>query len=155
VISSVDDEVRQLADDLLETMYADRGIGLAATQVDIHRRVVVVDVSDTKDSPLVLVNPEVVALGPPCMSEESCLSLPGLVDVVERAYRVTVRALGRDGTPFQLEAEGPLAVCLQHEVEHLEGRLFVDHLSWLKRLRVRGTLRAAARRRGSTGATAP
>jgi peptide deformylase len=136
-VTLVDAEVRTLIDDLLETMYAAKGIGLAATQVDVHRRVLVADVSEGRDAPLALVNPEIVARDLAGMSEESCLSVPGVTDVVPRDLKLTVRALGRDGQPLELEVEGVLAACVQHEMDHLEGRLFVDRLSWIKRASLR------------------
>jgi len=151
-VTQVDDATRQLIDDLLETMYAARGIGLAAPQVDVHRRLLVLDVSPGKDAPLALVNPEILTRGDPCMSEESCLSVPGVLEAVERAIRVRVRALDRQGQPFQLDAEGTLAVCIQHEVDHLDGRLFVDRLSVFKRARLRWN---AGRARREPGARAP
>jgi peptide deformylase len=146
-VQVVDERIRTLIADLLETMYASKGIGLAASQVDVHERVIVVDVSEGKDTPQVLVNPEILSRELPGMSEESCLSVPGVVDVVKRSLRVRVRALGRDGEPFELSAEGMLAVCIQHEIDHLEGRLFVDLLSCLKRGRIRKLLEQKARLR--------
>ncbi|MGM0703266.1 MAG: peptide deformylase [Pseudomonadota bacterium] len=137
-VEAVDDAVRQLVDDMLETMYDANGIGLAATQVDVHRRVIVMDVSDDRARPLVLINPEVTPLGdePEPMSE-GCLSIPEYYAEVPRALRVHLKALDRDGTPYELEADGLLAHCIQHEHDHLEGVLFVDYLSPLKRDRVR------------------
>jgi peptide deformylase len=152
-VDEVDDALRQVIDDMLETMYAAKGIGLAATQVDVHKRVFVLDVSKGKDTPLVFVNPEILSQGDPCMAEESCLSVPGFVDVVKRAVRVRVRALGRDGQPFELDAEGLLAVCIQHELDHLGGTLFVDYLSCLKRARIRKRLEKARRERATGDAS--
>jgi peptide deformylase len=149
-VEAVDDALRRVIDDMLETMYAAKGIGLAATQVDVHKCLFVLDLSKDKDAPLVFVNPEILSRGDLCMAEEGCLSVPGFVDVVKRAVRVRVRALGRDGQPFELDAEGLLAVCIQHELDHLGGRLFVDYLSCLKRARVRKRLEQARRAR-STG----
>lgn len=136
-VETVDDEVRQLVDDMLETMYAARGIGLAATQVDVHRRVIVMDVSDDQTDPRVLINPEVTPLGDEREPmQEGCLSIPEYYAEVPRALRVRLKALDRDGQPYELEADGLLAHCIQHELDHLNGVLFVDYLSPLKRDRV-------------------
>ncbi|MGE4535250.1 peptide deformylase [Halomonas sp.] len=136
-VAEVDDEIRRLVDDMLETMYDARGIGLAATQVDVHRRVIVMDVSDDRTSPLVLINPEVAPLGEAREPmQEGCLSIPEYYAEVPRALRVHLKALDRDGKPYELEADGLLAHCIQHELDHLEGVLFVDYLSPLKRDRV-------------------
>lgn len=131
--------------DMAETMYAAPGIGLAATQVNIHERVVVIDISETHDELRVFINPEIVAQSGREESEEGCLSVPGIFDKVERAERVTVRALDRDGKRFELEAEGLLAVCVQHEMDHLMGKVFVDYLSNLKRNRIKAKLAKQAR----------
>jgi peptide deformylase len=139
-VDVVDDGLRSLIDDMFETMYASNGIGLAATQVNIHRRLLVVDVSDDHDQPLALINPEVVEREEVDVTQEGCLSVPGIFDDVERARRIRVKALGRDGQPFEMEADGLLAVCIQHEIDHLEGKLFVDYLSELKRQRIRKKL---------------
>ncbi|WP_163577652.1 peptide deformylase [Halomonas faecis] len=137
-VEAVDDAVRQLVDDMLETMYDANGIGLAATQVDVHRRVIVMDVSDDRARPLVLINPEVTPLGDEREPmSEGCLSIPEYYAEVPRALRVHLKALDRDGSPYELEADGLLAHCIQHEHDHLEGVLFVDYLSPLKRDRVR------------------
>ena len=136
-VAEVDDEIRRLVDDMLETMHDARGIGLAATQVDVHRRVIVMDVSDDRTSPLVLINPEVTPLGEAREPmQEGCLSIPEYYAEVPRALRVHLKALDRDGKPYELEADGLLAHCIQHEHDHLEGVLFVDYLSPLKRDRV-------------------
>ncbi|PTL93020.1 peptide deformylase [Halomonas litopenaei] len=136
-VENIDDEVRQLVDDMLETMYAAPGIGLAATQVDVHRRVIVIDVSEDQSTPLVLINPEVTPLGDEREPmQEGCLSIPEYYAEVPRALRVKLKAQGRDGEPYELEADGLLAHCIQHELDHLEGVLFVDYLSPLKRDRV-------------------
>ncbi|MEM9300924.1 MAG: peptide deformylase [Pseudomonadota bacterium] len=135
-VEAVDAEVRQLVDDLFETMYEAPGIGLAASQINVHRRVLVLDVSEDKDQPLCFINPEIVAEDGHQIYEEGCLSVPGIYAKVERANSIRVKALGRDGEPFELEADGLLAICIQHEMDHLEGRLFVDYLSPLKRQRV-------------------
>ena len=157
-VTEVDDAVRQLADNMLETMYAARGVGLAATQVDIHKRLIVLDVSESRDQPLVLINPELLKLEGSGPGEEGCLSLPGIYDKLTRATHIRVRALDRGGKPFEMEADGLLAVCIQHEMDHLEGKLFVDYLSELKRQLIRRRLEKERRQR-STGsaprATAP
>jgi peptide deformylase len=149
----VDDAVRQLADDMLETMYAANGVGLAATQVDVHRRLLVLDVSEERNQPLVLINPEILTTQGRGPNEEGCLSVPGIYEKVQRAARITARALGRDGLPFQMDAEGILAVCIQHEIDHLEGKLFVDYLSELKRQLIRRRLEKEHRQRSSGGET--
>jgi peptide deformylase len=145
-VERVDDSIRQLARDMAETMYAAPGIGLAATQVDVHKRVIVLDVSDTRDQLLVLINPETLALEGEQECEEGCLSVPGVYDVVKRAEKVKVRALNADGQPFELVAEGLLAVCIQHEMDHLEGKVFVEYLSRLKQSRIRAKMQKQERR---------
>jgi len=145
----VDDELRTLIDAMFETMYASKGIGLAATQVNVHRRLLVTDVSEEHDRPLVFVNPEVVAREEIGTAQEGCLSVPGIYEDVERAQRIRVRALGRDGKPFEMDAEGLLAVCVQHEIDHLDGKLFVDYLSELKRQRIRKKLEKERKLRGN------
>lgn len=132
-VKQVDDVIRRLADDMLETMYAAPGIGLAASQVNVHKRVVVIDISEEKNRPLCLVNPEILQLEGIEEMEEGCLSVPGVYERVQRANRVRIRALDRDGQSFELEADGLLAVCIQHEIDHLDGVLFLDHLSAVKR----------------------
>ena len=144
-VKAADDRIRKLVDDMAETMYAAPGIGLAATQVDVHERVVVIDISETHDQLRVFINPEIVVQSGTEESEEGCLSVPGIFEKVKRAERVTVRALDRDGKPFELEADGLLAVCIQHEMDHLMGRVFVDYLSGLKRNRIRTKLLKQAR----------
>lgn len=136
-IPAVTHEIRQLASDMLETMYEAPGVGLAATQVDRHIRLIVIDVSEARDQPLVLINPEILAREGTATGDEGCLSVPGVTEDVERSARVRVRALDREGKPFEQDAEGLLAVCIQHEIDHLEGKLFVDYLSELKRLRLK------------------
>jgi len=139
-------------DDMFETMYAAPGIGLAATQVDYHKRLVVMDVSEDKSKPLVLINPEIIERSGEIEIEEGCLSVPGVFDTpTARSGKVRVRALGRDGKPFELEAEGLLAICIQHELDHLDGKLFVDYLSELKRNRIRRKLEKDKRNRPATG----
>ncbi len=145
-VTRVDDAIRQLVRDMAETMYAAPGIGLAATQVDVHERVIVLDVSDARDQLVVLINPEIVGLEGEQECEEGCLSVPGVYDVVKRAAKVKVRALDGEGRPFELAAEGLLAVCIQHEMEHLEGKVFVEHLSRLKQARIRAKLQKQERR---------
>jgi len=144
-VAAVDARIRKLVDDMAETMYAAPGIGLAATQVNVHERVVVIDISETHDALQVFINPEIVAQSGREESEEGCLSVPGVFDRVTRAERVTVRALDRDGKPFELEADGLLAVCIQHEMDHLMGKVFVDYLSNLKRNRIKARLLKQAR----------
>ena len=139
-VAQVDDEIRRQLDDMLETMYQAPGIGLAATQVNIPRRLIVIDISEEKDQPLFLVNPEIVARDGVEEMEEGCLSVPGFFEKVTRADSVKLRALDREGKPFELDAEGLLAVCIQHEIDHLDGKLFVDYLSGLKRQRIRKKL---------------
>lgn len=136
-VETVDATIRQIVSDMFETMYDAAGVGLAATQVNVHKRIIVIDISEQKDSPLCLINPEILDREGTEESEEGCLSVPGIFEKVKRAERVTVCALDRDGNPFELEFEGLLAVCVQHEMDHLEGKLFVDYLSPLKRQRIR------------------
>ncbi len=136
-VDSVDDEVRRLLDDMLETMYAAPGIGLAAIQVNVPKRAITIDISEHSDQPLCLVNPEILELTGSVETEEGCLSVPGIYESVERADWIRARALDRDGQTLEFEAEGHLAVCVQHEIDHLDGKLFVDHLSQLKRQRIR------------------
>ncbi len=141
-IEQVDDEVRRLAADMAETMYEAPGIGLAATQVDVHRRLIVIDISEAHDQLITLINPRILDVSTDTQEcEEGCLSVPGIFDEVERPARVEVEALGLDGKPFRLKADGLLAVCVQHEMDHLEGIVFVDHLSRLKRNRIVSKLR--------------
>jgi peptide deformylase len=147
-VARVDAGTRRLIDDMLETMYAAPGVGLAASQVNVHERIIVVDVSPDRDTPYAFVNPEIEILDPtPQESEEGCLSVPGFYEPVTRASRIRVRALDRNGEPFELEAEGMLSVCIQHECDHLEGKLFVDYLSGLKRQRIRSKLEKQQRTR--------
>lgn len=139
-VTVFDAALSRLVDDLFETMYAAKAIGLSATQVDVHQRVVVLDVSADASAPQVFVNPEVLSRDTFGMVEESCMSVPGVLDSVLRATRLRVRAQGRDGVPFERRVQGINAVCLLHEIDHLDGRLFVDRLSWLRRLRWRRAL---------------
>jgi peptide deformylase len=135
-VTRVDDEIRRLIKDMAETMYAAPGVGLAATQVDVHKRVIVVDVSETHDQLKALINPELVATSGESDLEEGCLSVPGIFEKVRRAERITLRALDVEGQPYTLDADGLLAVCIQHEMDHLEGMVFVEYLSRLKQQRI-------------------
>ena len=132
-VERVDDALRRLVDDMFETMYAAPGIGLAATQVDVHQRLLVLDVSEDQTRPMVFINPEILSKDGSQVYQEGCLSVPGIFADVTRFNRITVRALDRDGQSFELEADGLLAVCLQHEMDHLAGKVFVDYLSPLKK----------------------
>jgi len=145
-VGKVDDSIRTLVRNMAETMYFAPGVGLAATQVDVHKRVIVIDSSETRDQLLVLINPEMIAREGIQYCEEGCLSVPGIFEPVERAERVTVCALGMDGKPFTLEAEKMLAVCIQHELDHLEGKVFVDYLSRLKQKRIKARLQKQLRK---------
>ncbi|MCK6389418.1 MAG: peptide deformylase [Azonexus sp.] len=144
-VNKIDDGIRRLAADMAETMYEAPGIGLAATQVDVHRRVVVIDVSEEKNALQVFINPEIVEEAGLAIGEEGCLSVPGIYDKVERSEQVTVRYLDLDGKAQTLKADGLLAVCIQHEIDHLNGKVFVDHLSTLKQGRIRNKLAKQAR----------
>ncbi len=139
-VTDIDDDLRNLIDDMLETMYAAPGIGLAATQVDVHKRLLVADISPEKDDPRALINPEILEKDGTAISEEGCLSVPGYFEEVERAESIRVRYLDRDGAAVEENAEGLLAICIQHEIDHLNGRLFVDYLSEAKRQRIRKKL---------------
>lgn len=139
-VAHVDPSITRLTEDMLETMYEASGIGLAATQVDVHQRIIVIDVSEARDQPLVLINPELELSGAEIASPEGCLSVPEFYEDVVRRECVHVKALDAFGTPWELDAEGLLAICIQHECDHLEGRLFVDYLSTLKRQRIRKKL---------------
>lgn len=147
-VTEVTDELRTLVDDMFETMYEAPGVGLAATQVNVHERIVVIDVSEDQNEPLVFINPEIEVLEEEIHQyDEGCLSVPGFYETVERPRRVRVKALDREGEPFAMEAEGLLAVCIQHEVDHLDGKLFVDYISPLKRNRIRSKLEKSQRKR--------
>ncbi len=147
-VDVIDDRIHALVEDMFETMYDAPGIGLAATQIDIHERIVVMDVSESGDEPQVLINPEIVERAATCdIAEEGCLSIPGYADNVERPDGLLLRAQGMDGEVFELRAEGLLARCIQHEIDHLEGRLFIDYLSDLKRKRLRRRYEKTARQR--------
>jgi peptide deformylase len=153
-VAEVDDAVRQLVDDMFETMYAAPGIGLAATQVNVAKRIVVIDISEDKTQPLCLINPEIIEKHGVEEMEEGCLSVPGVYDVVQRAERIRVRALDRDGQVFETETDGLLAVCIQHEIDHLDGKLFVDYLSQLKRTHIRKKLEKEQRQSAAAGGDA-
>lgn len=144
-INQVDNGIRKLVRDMAETMYSAPGVGLAATQVDQHIRLIVIDVSETHDDLKVFINPELVKGEGEKENEEGCLSVPGIYEMVSRAERVTVRALDEHGKPFTLEAEGLLAVCIQHEMDHLQGKVFVEYLSHLKQTRIRAKLKKQRR----------
>ena len=144
-VDQVDDALRTLIDDMFETMYEAPGIGLAATQVNVHKRFMVIDVSEEKDQPLVFINPEIIEHSGMEEMEEGCLSVPGIYEKVQRADWIKVRALDRNGDTFEMETDGLLAVCIQHEMDHLEGKLFVDYLSEMKRNRIRKKLEKQSR----------
>jgi len=140
-VTEVDASIRRLVDDMFDTMYDAPGIGLAATQVNVHKRVVVIDVSEDKSQPLVFINPEIEVLDAEVSEyDEGCLSVPGFYETVVRPGHIRVKALDASGTPFEMEPQGLLAVCIQHELDHLNGKLFVDHISPFKRTRIRGKL---------------
>jgi peptide deformylase len=139
-VIAVDDTIKQLIRDMVETMYAAPGIGLAATQVDVHKQVMVIDISDDHSELLVFINAQIIEKSGECDSEEGCLSVPGVHETVKRAEWVKVRALNEKGEPFELEADGLLAVCIQHELDHLDGKVFVEYLSRLKQSRIRSKL---------------
>jgi peptide deformylase len=144
-VSAVTDATRKLVRDMAETMYAAPGVGLAATQVDVHECIIVVDVSELHDDLLVLINPEIIANSGRAVHEEGCLSVPGIYEDVERPEHITVRALNQHGEPFTLDADGLLATCIQHEIDHLHGRVFVEYLSPLKQSRIRAKLKKRSR----------
>jgi peptide deformylase len=144
-VAEVSDEIRKLARDMADTMYAAPGVGLAATQVDVHQQVIVIDISETHDDLLVLINPELLESRGTSECEEGCLSVPGIFELVPRAEWIRVRALGLDGKPFTREATGLLAVCIQHEMDHLKGKVFVEYLSRLKQTRILAKLKKQQR----------
>jgi len=150
-VTRFDAELGRVIDDMLETMYAAPGIGLAATQIDVHQRLIVIDVSAEHDQPLVLINPQILSSEGEASSEEGCLSVPGIFDEVKRAAKVRVRAQDREGQVFERDCEELLAVCIQHEMDHIEGKLFVDHLSQLKRERIRKKLEKERKERAASG----
>lgn len=145
-VSRVDEAVRKLVDDMAETMYAAPGVGLAATQVDVHKRVIVIDTSEDRSDLRVLINPEITSRNGVQVHEEGCLSVPGIYEEVERAQAIRFRALDREGKSYEEDAEGLLAVCVQHEIDHLDGKVFVDYLSRLKRDRIRARLQKQVRK---------
>lgn len=147
-VDQVDDSIKNLVADMLETMYAAKGVGLAATQVNVHKRVIVMDISENKDEPICLINPQIIRQNGEEESEEGCLSVPGFFETVSRAEQITVQALNRDGESFELEADALLAVCIQHEMDHLQGKLFVDYLSSFKRGRIKAKLEKIHRAQG-------
>ena len=151
-VREVDSRIRQLIDDMFETMYEAPGIGLAATQVDVHERLLVLDVSEDKSYPMVFINPQIVESEGSQVYQEGCLSVPGIYADVTRSEKILVRALDRDGQPFEVNAEGLLAVCIQHEMDHLAGKVFVDYLSPLKRELVRKKLAKQRRLEGNEDA---
>ncbi len=144
-VARVDDEIRKLVADMAETMYEAPGIGLAATQVDVHKRIVVIDVSEDKSGLMALINPEILERSGEQVCEEGCLSVPGIYEKVSRAERVKVRALNENGESFEFEADGLLVVCVQHEIDHLDGKVFVEYLSQLKLGRIKSKLAKKAR----------
>jgi peptide deformylase len=150
-VAQVDSALRRLIDDMFETMYAAPGIGLAATQVNVHKRLLVIDVSEKRNERLALINPEILNREGVEETEEGCLSVPGIYDKVTRANRIRVRALDRDGKQIEFDADGLLAVCIQHEIDHLDGKLFVDYLSDLKRTRIRKKLEKDRKDRAASG----
>ena len=139
-VTAVDASIRKISRDMFETMYEANGIGLAATQVDIQKRIIVLDISEQHDRPVCLINPEILNTEGQELSEEGCLSVPGFFETVKRAEKIKVRALDENGKTLEIQADGMLAVCIQHEIDHLEGKLFVDYLSALKRQRIRKKL---------------
>ncbi len=145
-VSAVDNEIKLLINDMAETMYAAPGVGLAATQVDVHKRIIVIDISDARDALQAFINPEIVARSGSADCEEGCLSVPGIFEKVTRAESITVRALGADGKPFEAVVAGLLAVCIQHEIDHLDGKVFVEYLSRLKQQRILARLKKQQRR---------
>jgi peptide deformylase len=145
-VAVVDENIRKLARDMAQTMYAAPGVGLAATQVDVHKQVIVIDTSETHDQLLVLINPKILESRGQADCEEGCLSLPGIFEKVSRAEWIKVRALDVEGKPFQIEGDGLLSVCIQHEMDHLKGKVFVEYLSQLKQKRIAGKLKKQQRR---------
>ena len=136
-VAEVNDDIRRLVDDMLETMYDAPGIGLAATQINVHQRILVLDVSEDKSAPMCLINPEIIFHEGKISTEEGCLSVPNIYEPVNRFEKIKVRALDRDGNPFEMAADDLLAVCIQHEIDHLDGKIFVDYLSSMKQLRIK------------------
>ncbi len=147
-VTAIDASIKNLVDDMLETMYAAKGVGLAATQVNVHKRVIVMDVSEDKNEPICLINPEIIEKDGVEESEEGCLSVPGFFEKVSRAEHIKIKALNRDGESFEMEASDLLAVCIQHEMDHLQGKLFVDYLSAFKRNRIKAKLEKIHKQQG-------
>ncbi|MHB1949087.1 MAG: peptide deformylase [Gammaproteobacteria bacterium] len=145
-VAVVDDQIRKMVDDMFETMYEQSGVGLAAIQVNIPQRIIVMDISEERNQPLCVINPEILTREGVQYESEGCLSFPGVFDKVERSAKIRLKALDRDGKPFELDAEGLLSVCIQHEMDHLDGILFIDHLSALKKERARKKLEKMRRR---------
>ena len=145
-VAAVNEQIRKLVADMAETIYAAPGVGLAATQVDVHKQVIVIDISETRDKLHVFINPEILASSGVSNCEEGCLSVPGIFEKVKRAERVTVRALDREGKMFTLDADGLLSVCIQHEIDHLKGKVFVEYLSRLKQARILNKLKKMQRK---------
>lgn len=145
-VASVNVPVRKLVADMAETMYAAPGVGLSATQVDVHKQVIVIDTSEARDKLLTFINPEILASSGVSDCEEGCLSVPGIFEKVKRAERITVRALDREGKPFKLDADGMLSVCIQHEMDHLKGKVFIEYLSRLKQARILNKLKKMQRK---------
>ncbi|MDR2173103.1 MAG: peptide deformylase [Burkholderiales bacterium] len=144
-VTEITPEIRQLVRNMAETMYAAPGIGLAATQVDFHQQIIVIDISETKDALLVLINPEIIESSGEVFGEEGCLSVPGYYDEIKRAEAITVRAMNEEGQSYEFDVDGILAICIQHEIDHLHGKVFVDYLSTLKRSRIAAKLRKQRR----------
>ena len=144
-VENVDDELKTLVNDMFETMYAAPGIGLAATQVNVHKQIIVIDISEEKDQPLCLINPMILKADGNEDHEEGCLSVPGVYETVQRAESIEIRALNKDGEAFEMQASGLLAICIQHEMDHLQGKLFVDYLSRLKQGRIKKKLEKSAK----------
>lgn len=145
-VAVVDDQIRKMVDDMFETMYEQSGVGLAAIQVNIPQRIIVMDISEERNQPLCVINPEIVAREGVQYESEGCLSFPGVFDKVERSAKIRLKALDREGQSYEMDAEGLLAVCIQHEMDHLDGILFIDHLSALKKERARKKLEKMRRR---------
>ena len=150
-VEAVDQKIQQLVDDMFETMYEAPGIGLAAIQINVPQRVLVIDISEDRQQPLAFINPEITRLEGIEEMDEGCLSVPGVFEKVQRADEITVKALDRDGKPFEMDAQGLLAVCIQHEIDHLDGKLFIDYLSELKRQRIRKKISKQTRLEQPTG----
>lgn len=151
-VSNVDERVQQIVDDMFETMYAENGIGLAATQVNVHEQIITIDISEKHDEPLCLINPEIIHEEGHMEHEEGCLSVPDYFDKVSRAERIRVKALDRDGNEFEMDADELMSICIQHEMDHLQGKLFVDYLSNLKQQRVRKRMEKREREQAKAAA---